>query len=113
LRTAEILAKAYRSNKLFETGNLVSEAEPKNIVDEINGNFASVEQIALVGHEPMLTSLISTLICGPGAAATIDLKKSGVCKLTIQKLAFAKCACMNWLLTPRQLARLGQRAGGH
>lgn len=68
LRTAEILAEVYGSRKLFETSNLVAEADPKNIIDEINQNFAAVEQIALVGHEPFMTQLISTLISGPGPA---------------------------------------------
>ena len=110
LRTAEILAEVYGDRKLFETSNLASDADPNNIVDEINENFTSVEQIALVGHEPFMTRLISTLISGEGTAAAIDLKKAGLCKLSIQKLAFGKCACLEWLLTPRQLARLGQRA---
>jgi phosphohistidine phosphatase len=110
LRTAEIQAEVYGAKKLFETSNLVSEADPKNIVDEINENFASVEQVVLVGHEPFMTRIISTLISGQGAAVAIDLKKAGLCKLSVQKLAFGKCACLNWLLTPRQLALLGQRA---
>jgi phosphohistidine phosphatase len=108
LRTAEILAEVYGAKKLFETSNLGAEADPKSIVDEINENFASVEQIALVGHEPFLTRLVSTLVFGPDAAASIDLKKGGFCKLTIEKLAYGKCACLNWLLTPRQLARIGK-----
>jgi phosphohistidine phosphatase len=110
LRTAEILAEVYGAKKLFETRNLVSEAEPKQIVDEINENFASVEQIALVGHEPFLSRLISILVFGPSAAASIEMKKGGFCKLSVGKLAFDKCACLNWLLTPRQLARIGGSA---
>ncbi len=108
LRTAEILAEVFGARKLFETSNLAADADSKNIVDEINENFASVEHIVLVGHEPFMTQLISTLIAGPGAAAAIDLKKAGLCKLTVQKLAFGKCARLEWLLTPRQLARLGR-----
>jgi phosphohistidine phosphatase len=110
LRTAEILADIFGDKKLFETNNLVSEAEPKNIIDEINENFASVEQVVLVGHEPFMTRLISALISGEGGAAAIDLKKSGLCKLSIEKLTFGKCARLNWLLTPRQLTRLGGSA---
>jgi phosphohistidine phosphatase len=112
LRTAEILAEVYGAKKLFETSNLVVEADPKTIVDEINENFAAIEQIALVGHEPFMTRLISTLISGQGAAVAIDLKKAGLCKLSIQKLTLGKCARLNWLLTPRQLARVGQCAKG-
>jgi phosphohistidine phosphatase len=112
LRTAEILADVYGAKKLFETSNLAADAEPNKIIDEINENFASVEQIVLVGHEPFMTQLVSTLISGAGTPVAIDLKKAGLCKLSIQKLAFGKCACLDWLLTPRQLAALGQRLKG-
>lgn len=106
-RTAEILADVYGARKLFETKKLIAEAEPKTIVSEINENFASIQDIVLVGHEPFMTRLIATLIAGEGAAADIDLKKAGLCKLSIEKLTYGKCARLNWLLTPGQLARLG------
>jgi phosphohistidine phosphatase len=107
LRTAEILAEVYGEKKLFETKNLASEAQPRNIIDEINENFSSIEQIVLVGHEPFMTRLIGTLIASENSSVAIDLKKAGLCKLSIEKLSYGKCACLNWLLTPRQLARLG------
>jgi hypothetical protein len=56
-----------------------------------------------------MSRLISTLLTGEDGMA-MELKKAGFCKLTIQKLVLGKCACLNWLLTPRQLARLGKRA---
>ncbi len=105
LRTAEILAGFYGPKKLFETNTLVPEASPQDIIDEINGNFAAFDHIVLVGHEPFLSGLISTLLSG-GDGLSIDLKKGAVCKLSIDKLAFGKCACLDWLLTAPQLARL-------
>ncbi len=109
LRTAEILAGVYKSPKLFETASLASEAGTKEIIDGINRNFPDAGGIVLVGHEPLMSRLISTLLAGRDGMA-LELKKAGFCKLTIQKLVFGKCACLNWLLTPRQLARLGRRA---
>ncbi|HEX4121377.1 MAG TPA: phosphohistidine phosphatase SixA [Verrucomicrobiae bacterium] len=106
-RTAEILADVYGAKKLFETRNLVSEAAPGTIIEEINENFTSVNDIVLVGHEPFMTRLIATLIAGEGVPVAIELKKAGLCKLSIEKLTFGKCASLNWLLTPRQLAHAG------
>jgi hypothetical protein len=37
------------------------------------------------------------------------LKKAGLCKLSADKLSFGRCAHLHWLLTPRQLSRLGKR----
>jgi phosphohistidine phosphatase len=108
LRTAEILAEVFGSRKLFETGNLVSDADPKRVIEEINENFASVEEIVLVGHEPFMSRLISTLISDEAASVAIDLKKAGLCKLSVAKLEFGKCATLNWLLTPLQLASFGK-----
>jgi phosphohistidine phosphatase len=108
LRTAEILADVYESQKLFETANLTPDASAKDIIEEINQNFSAAGEIVLVGHEPFMTGLISTLLTG-GKATIMELKKAGFCKLTIEKLALGKCACLNWLLTPKQLARLGER----
>jgi phosphohistidine phosphatase len=107
LRTAEILAEAYGPKKLFQTKNLMPEAEAKNIIDEINGSFATFDQVVLVGHEPLLSGLISTLLTG-GDSLSIDLKKGALCKLWVEKLAFGKCAVLEWLLTASQMSRLGK-----
>jgi len=109
LRTAEILAEVYESEKLFETARLTPEAGANEILEEVNENFSAAGEIVLVGHEPFLSRLISTLLTGE-EGMTMELKKAGFCKLTIEKLVFGKCACLDWLLTPRQLARLGKRA---
>jgi len=109
LRTAEILAEVYESQKLFETANLTPDAGAKDIIDEINENFSAAGAIVLVGHEPLMSGLISTLLTGEAGMA-IEFKKAGFCKLTIEKLVFGKCACLNWLLTPKHLDRLGKRA---
>jgi phosphohistidine phosphatase len=108
LRTAEILAEVYQSRKVFETARLAPEAAAQEIIDEINQNFSAADGIVLVGHEPGLSRLIATLLTGQDGMA-LELKKAGVCKLTAGKLVFGPCACLHWLLTPRQLARLGKR----
>jgi phosphohistidine phosphatase len=109
LSTAEILAEVYDSQTLFETSSLTPEAGAQDIIGEINKNFSAAGKVVLVGHEPCMSRLISILLSGEDGM-TVDLKKAGFCKLTIPKLVFGKCACLNWLLTPRHLARLGRRA---
>ena len=107
-RTAEITAKAFKSEKVWTTNNLTPEANPARIIDEINNNYPSLEDILLIGHNPAMGRLISTLLTGdPGME--IDFKKSALCKLSTKDLRLRKCACLEWLLTPRQLQRLGKR----
>src|SRR5580658_353643 len=105
LRTAEILAEVFDSQKIFETAGLSPDAGASDIIDEINENFSTAGEIVLVGHEPSLSGLISTLLTGESGMA-IEFKKAGFCKLTIEKLVFGKCACLNWLLTPKHLVCL-------
>jgi len=107
LRTAEILAEVYRSKKMFVTNNLVPEADPKDLIDEIAQNFVSLENIVLVGHEPYLSGLISVLLTG-NSDTVIDLKKAGLCLLTVKDLRLGKCASLSWLLKPSHLAALGK-----
>jgi phosphohistidine phosphatase len=107
-RTAEILAKVYQSRKLFETARLAPEADGKDIIDNINQNFCDARGIVLVGHEPGMSRLISTLLTGEDGME-MELKKAGICKLTVVKLVFGKCACLHWFLTPKHLASLGKK----
>jgi phosphohistidine phosphatase len=104
-RTAEILGEVFESKKVFETKNLVPGADPEAVIDEINGNFSALKEIVMVGHEPFMSSLISVLLCGNKNMA-IDLRKGGCCQLTVERLSFGQCACLDWLMTPRQMTRL-------
>jgi phosphohistidine phosphatase len=108
LRTAEILADAYDSKKLFVTRNLAADADHPEVVAEIMENFGTLENIVLVGHEPFLSGLISILLSGK-TGMKIDFKKAALCKLSVEDLRFGECATLCWLLTPRQLARLAKR----
>jgi phosphohistidine phosphatase len=107
-RTAEILAEVFESKKVVETKNLIAEAEPKAVIEEINEKMADLKQIVLVGHEPFMTRLISVLLSGADDLR-IELRKGGLCKLSIEKLSCGRCACLDWLMTPRQLARLARQ----
>jgi phosphohistidine phosphatase len=108
VRTAEILAEAFESKKLFVTNHLAADAEPKALVSEVMENFGLLENIVLVGHEPFLSGLISVLLTGH-SGLSIDFKKAALCKLEVENLHFGKCASLSWLMTPRQLVRLGKR----
>jgi phosphohistidine phosphatase len=108
LRTAEILAEVLKAKNVVQTQSLTAEADPKAIIDEINQKYPGAKQIVLTGHEPFLTRLISILLTGQ-ENVSIDLKKGGFCKLSIAKLQAGPCATLNWLMTPRQLARLGRQ----
>jgi phosphohistidine phosphatase len=62
--------------------------------------------LAIVGHEPHLGSLVTWLAAGidqPGIA----LRKGGACLLAIDDEPARAAATLHWLLTPKQLRRIG------
>jgi phosphohistidine phosphatase len=107
LRTAEITAEVLETEKIWPSALLAADGDPAKLIAQINDNYASLENILLVGHEPYLSETISLLLTGePGLP--ILLKKSGLAKLAVQDLRAGKCGVLEWLLTPRQLQRLSK-----
>ena len=106
-KTAEITARVLKTDKVCATPSLACEGNPRKLIEEINDNYGTLENVLLVGHEPHLATLISVLISGD-QGARIELKKSGLAKLHVENLRFAKCATLEWLLTPKQLQKLGK-----
>ena len=103
--TARILHKklGLEPDKLITLDELSPVGQPDQLVNRIRNDHATVENIALVGHEPSLSRLISVLLSGD-PTLPITLKKGGVCRLSIEKLEYGRCATLDWLLAPAQLA---------
>ncbi len=106
LQTAQIVTEALDlRRKLILTDHLAPDGNPKLLIEQLNEPGLRAKNILLVGHEPYLGKLIALLIAGSTTAA-IDLRKGGLAKLEIEKLRYARCATLAWLLTPKQLERM-------
>lgn len=64
------------------------------------------KRIAIVGHEPGLSMLIASLICGADDGA-IELKKGGMAQLHFAQQIAPGEGTLQWLLRPKQLRLLG------
>ena len=106
-RTAEIVAEVFKFKKLRFTKHLASGADARNLIEEFNNDYPSLKNILLVGHEPDLSRLIS-LLCTGGKNLSLNFKKAGLCKLTVNELRAGHCAQLEWLLKPGQLVKLGK-----
>jgi phosphohistidine phosphatase len=104
-KTAEIFHNVVKCGKLRVSEALISETDPAAIIDEIAKRYSHYKSIVLVGHEPHMSNLMSLLLTGD-TDTHIDFKKAGFGKLCIDRLTAGKCACLKWLMTPRQLTRL-------
>lgn len=111
METARILANrlGVKKDKLVATSHLATTGYADELINEINENYNKVENVALVGHEPYLSGLISMLLCGE-ANISLTLKKGGVCHLSIDTLQYGKCADLKWLLAPAQLIHIGENS---
>ena len=107
--TARILRKVFDLGKsdVVETEHLAPTGYGDQLINLINEKYANIADLALVGHEPYLGNLISVLVAGdPNSSFT--LKKGGVCRLSVDTLQYGRCATLDWLLAPSQLAELAE-----
>jgi phosphohistidine phosphatase len=106
--TAEILADVFKVKAdIAFSDNLIPMGDPDLLIAEMNEKH-SANSIALVGHEPHLTALISLLIT-ENVGVDITLKKGGVCRLSADDLHHTRKAALEWLLTPGILVEIGEK----
>jgi phosphohistidine phosphatase len=111
METAKILANRLdvKKSKVIATEHLQATGYADQLINEIAEKYSEAEQVALVGHEPYLSGLVSVLLCGE-ANLSLTLKKGSVCNLSIDTLQYGKCANLNWLLSPSQLIHIGENS---
>ena len=103
LETAFVVARQYEAGETLRTVQaLKAEVLPEEVIRTLLDGFSTCGRLLLVGHEPQLSALVSTLTSG-GAGARPLMKKGGLCKLRVDGLQVGKCATLEWLLTPKQL----------
>jgi phosphohistidine phosphatase len=106
--TAEILADVFKmKTDVAFSDNLVPMGDPDLLIAEMNEKY-NVNSVALVGHEPFLTALISLLI-SENASMDMTLKKGGVCRLSADDLHHTHKATLEWLLTPGILVEMSEK----
>jgi phosphohistidine phosphatase len=105
-QTANIAAKELQvGDKLSFSSTLAPEGAPQDLIEEINREHSACDSIMLVGHEPYLSQLAGVLIAGSWQLG-LTMRKGGLCRLTTDTLRYARCATLEWLLTPSQLSQL-------
>lgn len=104
--TAAIVADVYKAKKKIRLSkSLAPDGDPKTLVRHLALDFRSWESLLLVGHEPYLSKLISTLVAGH-PEAQLDFRKGGLCRLNAPSLAYDRCATLEWWLPPKVLRKL-------
>jgi phosphohistidine phosphatase len=102
-QTADIVAKALDAKGRLELSNSLAPGTPARRIIESLHRLRMPGNVLLVGHEPGLSQLISLLVAGD-SSMSITMKKGGLCKLSAESLKPERCATLEWLLTPKQMA---------
>lgn len=105
-QTAAIVAKAYGVDTVETTDALVPHAKPAQLA-----RWAAPHDtegvVAVVGHEPHLSTLVTWLLCGVDDSR-VELKKGGACLLACEGGPSRAGGVLLWLHTPASLRRLGE-----
>lgn len=105
VQTAEILSEVFKKKKFVLSDHLMPAGDMDLLIAEINEKY-TVDSLAVVGHEPYLSTLVSLLTAG-GAPVEMTFKKGGVCYLSTDDLHHTHKATLEWLLTPGVLVEIG------
>ncbi|MBN8582084.1 MAG: phosphohistidine phosphatase SixA [Anaerolineae bacterium] len=106
VQTAEILSEVFKKKKFVLSDHLMPMGDIDLLIAEINEKY-SVNSLAIVGHEPYLSTFVSLLTTG-GAPIEMTFKKGGVCHLSTDDMHHTRKATLEWLLTPGVLVELGE-----
>lgn len=105
VQTAEILSEVFKKKKFVLSDHLMPAGDMDLLIAEINEKY-TVDSLAIVGHEPYLSGLVSLLTAG-GAPVEMTFKKGSVCYLSTDDLHHTRKATLEWLLTPGVLVEIG------
>jgi phosphohistidine phosphatase len=105
-QTAEILKNILKIDHLDETDLLIPAADPAAMMAFLN-KLPDNADVALVGHEPHVSELLSYLLGGQHKSFT-TFKKGGVAMLEGFAPLRAGNLSLRWLLEPNHLAAIGE-----
>lgn len=106
LQTAQIAAKALKSEKKIKFAPKLSPgARPEAIMEEL-AKYKSAKNVLVVGHEPDLGKFAAVLL---GAApGFIEFRKGGLCRIDLETFPPGGSARLVWHLKPKLLRRLSK-----
>lgn len=104
-QTAEGVAEELGCKQLLQgLDALGAESSAAAALDQIKVEVRKFASVLIVGHEPILSELISLLLSG-ASGLSIAMKKGALCKLTCVRPEPGGCR-LDWLLTTKHLCRM-------
>ena len=108
VETAEIIADGYGSSEDVEvTPALAPGAGPDAVLAAL-GAIGRPSGVVLVGHEPDLAALASTLLTGTPGLVHMPFRKAGLAGIVVASLPPRSAGSLEFFLTPSHLRRIGR-----
>lgn len=104
VQTGEIISQAYEDVRTAQVAALSPRKAPAALLDWLNAHPANAT-LALVGHEPHLSTFLCWLLTGLHESF-VELKKGGAALVEVSHPAAAGRGKLKWLLKPSQLRGL-------
>jgi phosphohistidine phosphatase len=99
-QTAEIIADVFGVAQSVHICEALAPGGTASDLYKFLANVKQVEQVFLVGHEPDMSRLASTMLWA-GPELDMPFKKSGVCRIDISDVPPTTPGTLKWLLTPK------------
>jgi phosphohistidine phosphatase len=107
VQTAEIVARRFKGAPTTVATVLTPDQSNQSFLEWLR-SIDRAELVAIVGHEPHLSGLVSWLVSGRDGSV-IELKKGAACLLEFEGQPAAGGARLLWALTPEQLRALAEK----
>ena len=105
-QTTDVLLKGMKKRggrpEVVVTSALVPEASPSAVLAELAGH-PEASRIALVSHEPLVSSLAAQLL---GSAVPLPFKKGGICRIDFDAAPPQGTGVLRWFAPPKVLRTL-------
>ena len=106
--TAAIVADAYDLEEEVEVVPALAPAGGADAVFDVLGTHRENKAIVLVGHQPDLGELASTLLVGTSGLVPLPFRKAGLAGITVGGLPPRGAGILEFFLTPAQLRKMGR-----
>ncbi len=100
--TAELVLEQQGELELELSEVFTPGGDPEEGVNRLRAASQGASALAVTGHEPNMSRLISTLLTGDDQM-NVRMKKGGVCRIDIEWRRDGWLPELRWLMAPRQL----------
>lgn len=108
VETAEIVAEGFESKRQIEVSSALSPGAGPDAVIAALAHVGRPAGLVLVGHEPDLAALASTLLVGTPGLLHMEFRKAGLAGIVVASLPPRSAGALDFFLTPAQLRRIGR-----